>query len=234
MFLSWAYRSNLLQMLLMLFVLFNGLGLLLAGLLTAARCAPSNATSFATTFVLSVGQFVSFGEEGSPRVDDAPGCIYLTVTSSILALLLQACIFALTTSKVLNPVSAMCLPTRLCCVARNGEYYLSMRIAHPQGHYCSHIKIDMIWVASIVTAEGKNIAQNFRVPYLYEPPSLDYPFNLLMPLEGSPFEQYAADVQKVPGRFKFTFTAFDEVHCCACAHRGPLTAQLDLCTPVFR
>ena len=207
--LSWAYRSHILKPFVVIVASINVLGLLLAGLIALAGCADGQ--SFATTFVLSVGQFVSFGEENSPRTSEAPGCVYLTVSASIVALLLQAFIFAFFVSRVLNPATKLQLAHQLCCEQRDGEFFLSFRIVHPQGHICSSLALSMIWLTPHTTAEGQTVFKNHRLEFVFEPRVIVFPYTLLVKLAGSPLEPHAADIQAAPGRLLFTYKGFDEV-----------------------
>jgi len=160
--------------------------------------------------VRSVGQFVSFGEENSPRTSESAGCVYLTVMSSTGALLLQAFIFALFVIRVLNPTSKLSVPHKLCCEVRDGQYYLTTRIVHPQGHPVSNLSCTIFWVEPHTTAEGLRENRLHNLPLRYKPADIFYPTTLLVPLARSPLEEHADDLTRLPGHIVLTYTGFDE------------------------
>ena len=207
--LSRAYRSRMLVMLFTLILIFHVAGLVLALLLLAMGCTEGQ--SFTMTFVLSVGQFVSLGEEGLPRSSDEAGCVYTTMLSSIFATLLQAFTFALFVSRVLNPPFQLLLPRRLICLQRDGEFFLSLRLMHPQGHTVSQVVLSMAWVEPRISKEGERMALQRSLAFVVEPTAIDLPFTLLIPLKGSPLEPYAGDLNMLPNFLMFTYSCFDEV-----------------------
>ena len=206
--LSSAYRWHPLLVFLALLVLFAGLGLVLALLLVITSCADGQ--GFGETFVLSIGQFISLGEEAPPRASEAPGCVLLTLSASICALMLQASMFAFFVSRILNPCIELCVPSKLCVLDRNGEFFLSTKIGHPQGHTISNAQTTLLWVEPVKTAEGESFNRIRELPFVNQPPALLYPTTYIHALEGSFLEPYAADLSAAPGRLVLIIEGFDE------------------------
>jgi len=206
--LHWAYRSHVVVLVGVLIAVFNVLGLLLGTAVFAAGCAEGQ--SFAQTFVLAVGQFVSLGEEDTPRTSNSPGCVYLTLMSSVLALLLQAFVFALFVSRVLNPTTRLFVPNRLVCEQRDDTFYLSFRVVHTMGHHVSHLNISAVWVEPRETAEG--VYENRVQPLAFRshPDAIFWPRTMLIPLEGSALEAYTSDLTKCKGSIIVSYSGYDE------------------------
>ena len=206
--LSSAYRWHPLLVFLALLVLFAGLGLVLALLLVITSCADGQ--GFGETFVLSIGQFISLGEEAPPRASEAPGCVLLTLSASICALMLQASIFAFFVSRILNPTIELCVTSRLSVFDRNGEFFLATRIAHLQGHTISNPQASLLWVEPTRTTEGESFNRLRDLPFVFQPNAILYPTTFIHALEGSFLEPHAADLRAAPGRLVLIIDGFDE------------------------
>ena len=125
--LGFAYMASTPLLLAVIVASFSLLAIPMALLAIVTECTDggdgSNGGSnggFYTTWVMALAHLISFGEEGSVRDSDAPGCILMTTSFSLLAMLVQAAVFALCVTRFLNPHVELALPTRPCVIRRNG------------------------------------------------------------------------------------------------------------------
>jgi len=208
-FLSFSYSIHWLTLLAVILASFAALTMPLALIMWGSSCTSRD---FGMTYVLTLAHLVSFGEEGLARESDAPGCILLSTGFSLIALLLQAAIFALTVTRFINPNIQLVLPVRPCVVKRDGRSNLSVRIIHPQGHLVSNITVHCVWSRPKTTDEGERfyaldvIKFNDNVHrHVSMPKTFLHPIDTESPL--APW----GDVRQAPGRITLYVQGYDEV-----------------------
>ena len=160
------------------------------------------------------------------RDSEEAGCVLFTTGLSLLALLLQAAIFALPSS-LSTPTSssrvrrrgrntrvpppppqpltrrgrAAAVPTRPCIIKRNGSHHLSIRIVHPQGHLVSNMLVHGVWMRRTRTAEGEEFMAIETCTFNdYCHRHVWMPITYLHTIDAhSPLFDYLSDVRRAPG-----------------------------------
>lgn len=196
-FLSFCYSISWPVLLSVMVASFALLALPEAALVTASGCTERG---FVETWILSLAHLVSFEE--NPCESESPGCVLLTAGFSLLALAMQAAIFALCVTRFLNPNIELVMPTRLCVVRRDGRPHLSLRLIHPQGHLVSNVSVHAVWLRPRETSEGESFVAMDALPFNdHVHRHVWMPATYLHALDStaSPLGRHCADVRAAPG-----------------------------------
>ena len=206
-FLGMLYRSTWLGVMTWCVLVFMLAGSILALLSWGVGCTGDMAAS--DIIILSIAHIISFGEEGSVHdSQDGRACVMVTSLFSFVALLLQAALFAVTASRFINPHVELCISSRLCVVSREGEDWLTLRVAHPQGFMLSNVEIDCMWLEPHVTSEGEHFYQHHVI-------SFEYLKHMRLPglakhrLSAGPLARFGGCIERAEGMISLSVTAID-------------------------
>lgn len=216
--LAYLYASGPAKSLFLLVTTFALAGLVSACSLYFASC--SDDQTFALTLSFAMLEFISYGEQGHARTKDSPGCVMISFAASVCTLLMQAFIIAFFVDRVRQPISKLCVPSRMCVLQRNGKLYLSMRLFHPHGHLLSDTVVHTVWMRPVETDEGEHFLEPEAISF-EGPWDMRYiflPALMLHPLEGSPLARYAAELNEAPVSFSSSGRLPDGYKAQPCSH----------------
>ena len=207
--LSFAYRTTFPGLVSSAAVAFIVVGLALALLTWSTGCAGTQAAS--DIMILSIAHVISFGEEGSVRADeDVKACVLLTTTFSLLALLMQAALFAVFAGKFMNPSVQLVLPLRPRVLRIDGEPHLTLRIAHPQAHMVTSLEVELSWINKSMRGGSAVIFRRQPLAFDNAPKYLSLPHVLTHRISTGPLAEAGDDLSRAGGFLTLVVTGYDE------------------------
>lgn len=210
-FLAGLYRASWPLLLLIILLVFFGTSCVFALLVHFSQCQASTHQSFARVVVVCFGALV--GLDPSGHIHDGTECLLLAAGLNFVALLWQGTIFAVLVTKLMAPRIRLRFTRTACVILRDGFPYLSFRVVHPQGHFCSGVETRVTWFARHVTREGEQFNRIVPIEVNTEAVNtLFYPMTLTHRVdEASPLYQYRRNLAEAPGQLKVCVSAQDEV-----------------------
>jgi len=162
--------------------------------------------SFGRVLAQALRHVMGFGQtlfDNDEEVDVPTACLYQFACVDFVALLMSSVTVGLFSVKFLTPTVSLVVTRNLLALQRDGQMFLSFRIAHPQGHVVNGVDFTVSWMKPKETVEGETFMEHIPIELNFQGSGVLNACHTITHKidESSPLFSYISDLREAPGYF---------------------------------